>query len=166
VEVAGVSLQLWVGGRSAHHAIYQQEEIILPTGFEVDEVWTPRGRGFQMGVVQGDGVVVHLTGQVAWSADEKIVGKEDVRAQTRQIFANIQKLLAKVGGNLSDIVSVTTYFTDRTQLPSIQEIRSEYLPAGREPASTSVMVAGLGHEDFLVEMTPVAVIPMERYIAP
>jgi 2-iminobutanoate/2-iminopropanoate deaminase len=119
-----------------------------------------------MGVAQGDGVVVHLTGQVAWSADERIVGKQDVRVQTRQVFVNIQKLLAKVGGDLSDIVSITTYFTDRAQLPLIQEIRSEYFIEGQEPASTSVMVAGLGHVDFLVEMTPIAVIPIERYIAP
>jgi 2-iminobutanoate/2-iminopropanoate deaminase len=93
----------------------------LPKGFEIDEVWMSRGRGFQMGVVQGDGVVIHLTGQVAWSTDERIVGKDDIEAQTRQIFENIRKLLEKAGGDLSDIVSITTYFTDRAQLPLIQK---------------------------------------------
>lgn len=136
----------------------------MPVGFETDDVWRARNRGFQMGTVQPDGIVVHLTGQVSWSADEEIVGKDDVEMQTRQIFDNIAKLLGNVGGELSDIVSITTYFTDRTQLPAIQKVRTEFFESGKEPVSTSVMVAGLGHEDFLVELTPIAVIPIERFI--
>lgn len=136
----------------------------MPVGFEVDDVWQAKGRGFQMGVIQPEGVVIHLTGQVAWSDDEEIVGKGDVAAQTRQIFENISKVLRKVGGELSDIVTITTYFTDRAQLPMIQKVRAECLKSGQEPVSTSVMVAGLGHKDFLVELTPVAVIPAQRFI--
>ena len=113
----------------------------MPVGFETENVWRAQNRGFQMGAVQPDGVVIHLTGQVAWSADEKIVGKDDVEAQTRQIFDNISKLLEKVGGKLSDVVSITTYFTDRTQLPAIQRVRTEFFESGKEPVSTSVMVA-------------------------
>ena len=136
----------------------------MPVGFEVDDVWSARNRGFQMGAIQPDGIVVHLTGQVAWSVEEQIVGKGDVEAQTRQIFENIAKLLRNVGGELSDIVSITTYFTDRAQLPVIQTVRTEYFTNAQEPVSTSVMVAGLGHEDFLVELTPIAVIPEGRFI--
>jgi 2-iminobutanoate/2-iminopropanoate deaminase len=138
----------------------------MPVGFEVEDVWQSRNRGFQMGTVQQDGIVIHLTGQVAWSAKEEVIGKGDVEAQTRQIFDNISKLLRKVGGELSDIVAITTYFTDRAQLPLIQKVRAEYLEAGHEPVSTSVMVAGLGHEDFLVELTPIAVIPERRFKHP
>jgi 2-iminobutanoate/2-iminopropanoate deaminase len=138
----------------------------MPVGFEVEDVWNARGRGFQMGLVQPKGIVVHLTGQVAWSATEHIVGKGNVEAQTRQIFDNISRLLRKVGGELSDIVAITTYFTERAQLPVIQKVRSENLTAGQEPVSTSVMVAGLGHEDFLVELTPIAVVPEQRFIQP
>lgn len=138
----------------------------MPVGFEVDEVWQARNRGFQMGTIQPDGIVVHLTGQVAWSANEEIIGTGDIEAQTRQIFDNISRLLEKVGGRLSDVVAVTTYFTDRAQLPMIQKVRTEYLNGGQEPVSTSVMVAGLGHEDFLVELTPIAVIPKQRFVQP
>ncbi len=136
----------------------------MPVGFESKSVWRARNRGFQMGAIQPDGIVIHFTGQVSWSANERIVGKDDVETQTRQIFDNISKLLEEVGGNLSDIVSVTTYFTDRTQLPVIQRVRNEYFDEGKEPVSTSVMVTGLGHEDFLVEMTPIAVVSKQRFI--
>jgi len=138
----------------------------MPIGFEIDDVWKSQGRGFQMGVIEESGITIHLTGQVAWSSDEKIVGIGDIEQQTRQCFENIQKLLNKIGGELSDIVSITTYFTDRSQLPAIQKVRAEFFKVGLEPASTSVMIAGLGHKDFLVELTPIAVIPPSRFISP
>ncbi len=138
----------------------------MALGFTAPGVWQPQGRGFNMGAVQHQGHVIHFTGQVAWDADEGIVGKDDVEAQTRQCFKNIFALLAVVGGLPKDIVSVTTYFTDRGQLPAIQRVRTEVFDAETAPVSTSVMVAGLGHEDFLVELTPIAVVPAERFVPP
>ena len=138
----------------------------MTQGFDASDVWQPRGRGFSMGAVQHEGRVIHFTGQVAWDAEEGIVGKGDVEAQTRQCFKNIQAVLAAVGGRIEDIVSVTTYFTDRAQLPAIQRVRSEVFSSETAPVSTSVMVAGLGHEDFLVELTPIAVVPLERFVEP
>ena len=138
----------------------------MPNGYEVEDVWKARGRGFQMAAIQPSGVVVHLTGQVAWDVEEVIVGAGDVEQQTRQCFMNISRLLEEIGGTLGDIVSITTYFTDRAQLPEIQKVRSEFLGSADAPVSTSVMVAGLGHEDFLVELTPVAVIPESRFRPP
>ena len=138
----------------------------MVVGFTAPGVWQPRGRGFSMGAVQHEGHVIHFTGQVAWDADEGIVGKGDVETQTRQCFRNIFTLLAAVGGRPEDIVSITTYFTDRAQLPAIQRVRTEVFETAHAPVSTSVMVAGLGHEDFLVELTPIAVVPAERFLPP
>lgn len=138
----------------------------MPKGFEAEGDWRARGRGFQMAAIQPDGIVVHLTGQVAWDRNEQIVGPGDIETQTRQCFENIQTLLSQVGGILSDVVAITTYYTDRSQLAAIQRVRTEYLAAEDAPASTSVMVAGLGHEEFLVELTPIAVVPKERFKAP
>lgn len=134
--------------------------------FEAPNVWRARGRGFQMGVVQPPGHVVHLTGQVAWDADERIVGRGDVAAQTRQCFRNIETLLTKVGGRIEDIVSLTTWFLDRADLPQIQSVRGEFFNTATAPVSTSIMVAGLGHVDFLVELTPIAVVPETRFHPP
>ena len=116
-----------------------------------------------MGLIQPEGRVVHLTGQVAWDADETIIGKGDVSEQTRQCFLNIESLLGEVGGTLENLVSVTTYFLNLDDLPKIQKIRNEFLKGQNLPVSTSVKVAGLGHKDFLVELTPIAVIPTENF---
>ncbi len=138
----------------------------MKTTIEANGVWTARGREFSMGVVQPQGKVIHFTGQVAWDEAEKIVGEGDVAEQTRQCFRNIEKLLAAVGGRMDDLVAVTTYYTDRSQLPLIQQVRNEFLDAENAPTSTSIMVAGLGHEDFLVELAPIAVVPDDRFVAP
>ena len=138
----------------------------MAKGFNPAGSWGPNGRGFNMAVVQQSGRIIHFTGQVAWDEDENLVGKGDVRLQTRQCFKNIIAVLQAVGGTLEDLVAITTYFTDRAQLPVIQDVRNEFLDPRTAPASTSVMVAGLGHEDFLVELTPVAVVPEERFVDP
>ncbi len=129
-------------------------------------VWQPRGRGFNMVAVQPAGRVVHFTGQVAWDEHENVVGPGDVEAQTRQCFANIERSLAALGGCMEDIVSITTYYTHPDQLAAIQKVRTAFLREDTAPVSTSVMVAGLGHPDFLVELTPIAVIPEARFTPP
>ena len=138
----------------------------MPIGFEADTVWRAHGRGFQMAAIQPEGIVIHFTGQVAWDQHERIVGKGDVAVQTRTCFRNIETLLSKAGGQLGDIIAITTYFLDRAHLPVIQEVRNEFLTKDTAPVSTSIMVAGLGHEDFLVELTPIAIIPSERFKKP
>ena len=138
----------------------------MAEGFNPKGIWGPRGRGFSMGAVQRDGYVIHFTGQVAWDENERIVGKGDIEAQTRQCFKNILAVLLSVGGVMEDVVAITTYFTDRAQLPAIQRVSTEFIKEEAAPVSTSVMVAGLGHEDFLVELTPVAVVPKERFVRP
>jgi enamine deaminase RidA (YjgF/YER057c/UK114 family) len=67
---------------------------------------------------------------------------------------------------LEDIVSLTTYLTDRSHLPIIQAVRNGYFDSPRAPASTSLIVAGLGHRDFLVELAPIAVVPDQRFRPP
>ena len=135
-------------------------------GFNPSGVWGPHGRGFSMGLVQPEGRTLHFTGQVAWDENEVIVGPGDVAEQTRQCYRNIDIILRAVGGTLDDLVSVTTYYLDQDHLPTIQAVRSEYLKPDLAPTSTSVRIAGLGHPDFLVELAPIAVVPLERFVPP
>ena len=119
-----------------------------------------------MGLAHEGGVTVQFTGQVAWDENEQIIGQGDVARQAEACFENIKTVLAEVGGTLEDLVSITTWFLDRAHLPLIQKVWSRYLDFPNPPVSSSIMVAGLGHEDFLVELTPVAVVPKNRFINP
>ena len=128
---------------------------------ESDKVWKPRGRGFSMGLLHEPGRVMYFTGQVAWDSEENIVGPGDVVEQTRQCFRNIEALLEEAGGSFENVVSITTYYIHDADLQKIQTVRNEFLSLDTPPVSTSVRVAGLGHKDFLVELTPVAVMPLD-----
>ena len=41
-----------------------------------------------MGVVQGEGRIVHLKGQVALDREQRVVGRGDMKVQLRQVLDN------------------------------------------------------------------------------
>jgi enamine deaminase RidA (YjgF/YER057c/UK114 family) len=136
------------------------------THFNPAGMWQPNGRAFNQGVVQGEGKVVHVTGQVAWDADDNVVGAGDAEAQMDKAVENVRRVLAEVGGTLADIVTMTVYFLDRADLPAIQRARARHFDAATAPASVLIQVPGLVLPEFLVELVPVAVVPHERFIPP
>jgi enamine deaminase RidA (YjgF/YER057c/UK114 family) len=129
-------------------------------------MWQPNGRAFSQGVVQGEGAVVHVTGQVAWDEHGDVVGAGDVEAQMEMAVRNVRTVLAEVGGTLEDIVSMTVYFLDRADLPVIQRVRSRHFAPETAPASVLVQVPGLVLPEFLVELVPIAVVPHSRFTRP
>jgi enamine deaminase RidA (YjgF/YER057c/UK114 family) len=133
-------------------------------GFNPPGMWQPNGRAFSQGVVQGDGVVVHVTGQVAWDEHDQVVGVGDAGAQMEKAVDNIRIVLRHVGGTLDDIVSMTVYFLDRADLPAIQRVRARHFPAATAPASVLIQVPGLVLPEFLVELVPIAVVPHSRFV--
>jgi enamine deaminase RidA (YjgF/YER057c/UK114 family) len=142
------------------------EEARMADRFNPAGMWQPNGRAFSQGVVQGEGEVVHITGQVAWDEHDNVLGVGDVEAQLEKAVANVRTVLAEVGGTLSDIVSMTIYFLDRADLPVIQRVRARHFDPATAPASVLIQVPGLVLPEFLVELVPIAVVPRERLIRP
>ena len=136
------------------------------TRFNPPTGWPRLGRAFNHGVVAPEGRTLHITGQVAWDGEGKLVGAGDCEAQTRQCFDNILHILNAVGGRFEDIVSLTIYFLDPDDLPAIQKVRAERLSPDTAPTSTVIQAAGLVSPDLLVEVVPIAVIPFARYHDP
>ena len=127
-------------------------------------IWRPFG-AFSMAVIQGDGQIVHLKGQVALDQQGQIVGAQDMRAQVRKVLENIQDVLASMGGQMGDIVSLVHYATSIEQFMSTGDIRKEFF-AAPFPVTTTVQVGRLYHPDLLIEITAVAEIPRERFHRP
>ena len=128
--------------------------------------WPRNGRAFNHGVIAPEGKTLHITGQVAWDENGALVGPGDGDAQARKCFENVKQILREVGGRLDDIVSLTIYFTDPSDLPAIQAVRSEYLAADSAPVSILIQVAGLVSPELRVELVPIAVVPANRYRLP
>ncbi len=129
-------------------------------------VWGAGGRGISIATVPPEGRTVYLTGQVAWDEHEQIVGPGDVAEQTRQCFRNIATVLGTFGGTLQDIVEMTTWYTDPAQVPIIHRVRGEFFDPDAGPASTSIQVVAMAYPEFMVEITPIAVVPHGRFREP
>jgi len=101
--------------------------------------------------------ILFISGQVATDAQGNLVGKGDIRAQVRQVMENIKALLEVEGATLQDVAKLTIYITEREFFPVTAEIRREYFTEPY-PASTLVVVQGLVHPDYLVEIEAIAVV--------
>jgi len=132
--------------------------------FNPPTAWQPFG-AFSMVAVEGDGRIVHLKGQVALDRDGRVVGKGDMRAQTRQVLENIRSVLASVGGRMEDVLSLTHYVTDIHAFAGVGDIRREFF-GEPYPVTTTVQVAALYDPDLVVEIAAIAEIPRERFRRP
>ena len=104
------------------------------------------------------GRLVYIAGQVALDPTGALVGADDIRAQTWQVFDNLRAALEAVGAGFEQVVKLNLYLVDATQLPVIREVRDQYVNTRQPPASTAVEVRRLFREDALIEVEAVAVI--------
>ena len=123
---------------------------------EIDPGWTWDDRfSYSQAVQVGDWL--YISGQVPLDAAGHLAGENDVLAQSRQVFANIDALLQSAGGSRDHIVRITSYLIDMSRYQEYNQARGEYFQ-GRRPASTTIQVAGLAIPGILVEVDAVAFI--------
>jgi enamine deaminase RidA (YjgF/YER057c/UK114 family) len=103
---------------------------------------------------------------VAWNSDGVLIGEDDCEKQLYQCFENVENILAAVGGRLADIVSLTIFFLNPDDLPSIQKVRAQKFSSDDAPASILIQTPGLVVPKLLIELVPIAVIPYHRYHDP
>ena len=116
----------------------------------------PRPRYSQAILTEG-GKLLFIAGQTASDKDSNVVGKGDIKAQTRQVFDNIKAVLEAAGGSLDSLVMTTTYITDRQYREGYNEVRRGMYKKD-PPTSTLVIVKGLANEDYLIEIAGIAVL--------
>jgi reactive intermediate/imine deaminase len=103
------------------------------------------------------GQLLYISGQVARDTEGNVVGKGDMRTQARQVFQNLRQVVQAAGGDLKDLMKITTYITNIEDFPAVAEVRSEVFQ-GELPASTLIVVKSLFNPDFLIEVEGVAAI--------
>jgi reactive intermediate/imine deaminase len=104
------------------------------------------------------GGFLYVSGIVAVDGDGRLVGGDDVVAQTRQVFENMRAVLEAAGCGFEDVVKVTVFLTDVDDRARINPVRQEVFGDAR-PASTLVEVPRLAVEGAKVEIECVAVVP-------
>lgn len=106
------------------------------------------------------GRLVFISGQISEDAKGNVIGKGDIKAQTRQVLMNLKAALEAVGGNWSNVVKMNTYLTDSSYIEGFREVREEVLADVKpRPASTAIVMTKLFGKDWLVEIDAVAVVP-------
>ena len=114
--------------------------------------------GYTHVVTVDGGRTVYIAGQVPLDPHGQLVGAGDFAAQVRQTFENLKMALAAGGANFSDIVEMTTYVTDMSQVDTYRKIRDEYM-SGPMPTASLVEVKDLFRKDVMLEVSAVAVVP-------
>ena len=108
-------------------------------------------------VVEASGArTIYIAGQVALDDSGNIVGEGEMGAQARQVFENLHTALRAVGASFKDVVKLTYFIVDMSQMQAVREARDQYIQPEYLPASTAVEVRRLAREEFLLEIEAVA----------
>ena len=123
---------------------------------KVAEPSGPYSRGTRVSISGAD--LIFVSGQVALDAKGNVVGKGDVVGQTEQVLKNMQGVLETAGASLADVVKVTVFLRNMEHRNTVAEVRKRFFKDNL-PASSLVEVNKLVHEDLLIEIEAVAVVP-------
>jgi len=120
---------------------------------------SPRGYSQVAIINMGESSMLILSGQVALDSTGTVVGIGNMKAQTEQVFRNIEKIVSAYGGDMSNLVKLGYFTSDLSQLSVIREVRDQFIDINHPPASTLVEVKSLYRKEILIEIEAIAVVP-------
>lgn len=120
-----------------------------------------RPNGYSHLVEVAGGRTLYVSGQVAVDQAGSVVGAGDLKTQTRQVFENLKSALGAAGATLDDVVKITVFMTDVSQLVVFREVRDRYFTK-EPPASSLVEVARLVRPELMIEIEAVAVVEADK----
>jgi enamine deaminase RidA (YjgF/YER057c/UK114 family) len=102
------------------------------------------------------GRLVWTSGQLPMDAERNVVAVGDWERQARAVFENVGLALRAGGAQWLDVVKLTLFVVDVSELEIIRAVRDEFVDTANPPTSSLVRVAGLVHPDALIEVEAVA----------
>ena len=100
------------------------------------------------------GSAVYVSGTLALDSAGNLVGKGDVKAQTRHVLDTIKSVLETAGGSMNDITFNHIFLANMADYAAMNEVYREYFP-DRPPARYCIR-ADLVRPEFLVEIASIA----------
>jgi len=109
------------------------------------------------------GDAIHISGQVAWDAEQKIVGANDIGRQLQKSLENLSVALASVDATLDQVGALRLYIRQShiNQGAAISEVLKAAF-GERPPCTTWIGVPSLSREEFLIEVEPSIVFVARR----
>ena len=111
--------------------------------------------------VTGPVKTIYIGGQDAVDASGAIVGRDDIRLQTEQVFKNLQTALDAAGAALEHIIKWNIYVVEGQPIqPAFEIFQRVWGRRANPPAITVAFVSGLVNPAFLLEIDAIAVVPV------
>lgn len=108
--------------------------------------------------IVASGQLMFVAGQIPLDpATGKIVGGDDVAAQTEQAIANLQAILEAGGASLSTVVKTSVFLKDMNDFSAMNAVYAKHFGDESAPARACVEVARLP-KDVLVEIECIEVV--------
>jgi enamine deaminase RidA (YjgF/YER057c/UK114 family) len=98
-----------------------------------DDLAAPAGYSHVVGIPAGR--LVWTSGQVAMDAERVIASELGWEGQTRLAFANVGRALCAAGADWPDVVKLTLFVVDVSELATIRAVRDEFVDTARPPTS-------------------------------
>jgi enamine deaminase RidA (YjgF/YER057c/UK114 family) len=108
-------------------------------------------------VVPPGATTIYVGGQNAVTADDTLVGGDDIAAQTGRVMRNLHVALAAAGATVHDVVMMTIVLVDGADLAAAYPVAAAAM-AGAAPPVVVMRVAGLVVPGALVEVSAIAAV--------
>ena len=111
--------------------------------------------GYSRAVKMGN--IIEVTGTVAVDENSLLVAKDDAYGQTKFIIQKIEKVLARAGAGLKDVIRTRLFVTDISRWEEYGKAHGEFFKEIR-PCTSMIEVKGLIAPEYLVEIEATAII--------
>jgi 2-iminobutanoate/2-iminopropanoate deaminase len=137
---------------------FSQVPAVLVKYSNPGSISAPKGYSHSVSIDLGTCNMVMMAGQVPIDSTGTLVGKDNMRQQTEQVFTNLEKIITSHGGTMNDLVRIQIFVTDLSQIQHLREVRDRYVNLKTPPVSTLVQVSKLFRDDVLIEIEGTAII--------
>lgn len=160
MSIAAIAILLMIGCSNNTQKQYPMNtkiELLSPEGLHKNPAYS------QLAVVEGNYRTIYIGGQNAVDKDGKLVGKDDIEAQAKQILYNLEKAVQAGGGSFENIIKWNVYLTQgQSAEKALKVFQGPLSKMKNPPLVTGVFVSSLANPDFLLEIEAVAVVPLNK----
>ncbi|MEV6910115.1 RidA family protein [Amycolatopsis sp. NPDC051071] len=127
-----------------------------------DTVAAPLGLYSHLARVPADHELVVVAGQIGVGPDGELAGP-DAEAQTRAVFANLERLLEAAGAGPENVVKVFSMLSGTEHLDGFRtasrDAFTRWYPEADWPTQSLIVVAALARPDLVVEVEALVAVP-------
>ncbi|MEI6581208.1 MAG: RidA family protein [bacterium] len=129
----------------------------LITNIVLEDYKTRNSYSLAKKIDMGDFYMIFVSGVQAPKDENHKVITDDIEEQTKLVYEDIAKILAKANATLDDVVKTVTYITDMSEFDRISKVKREYFKNSM-PVSTLIEVSRMTRDGAKIEVEVTAIV--------